>query len=101
MPQRQHRHGSDLRVYDPEAGQWQLAWTHAALRAIDRFTARAEGDTVVMRGELPARGPFPAHSARITFSQITADGFAWVYEATTPGGDNWQPFSRIRCRRAG
>lgn len=91
--------GVNLRVYNENTNTWQLAWTTGALKAIDGFTAKAEGDNVVMRGERAARAPFPAHSARITFHNISATSFSWVYEATAPGGSAWKPFSRIQCTK--
>ena len=54
-----------------------------------------------MRGELPARAPFPAHQARITFHDITTTAFSWKYEGGKIGGDQFQEFSRLHCRREG
>ena len=54
-----------------------------------------------MRGDIAAKGPFPDHQARITFSEMTADAFEWRYEAASPGTDGpWQVFSRIHCQAA-
>lgn len=92
--------GMNLRVYDPEAGAWNVAWATASQTEIDRFVARAHGDDIVMRGELPDRSRYPAHSARISFTQITGDAFEWTYEATKPGADGpFAAYSRLHCRR--
>lgn len=94
--------GINLRVYDPERELWVLAWTTPALRRYEQFEARREGDTIVMRGDIPAKGPFPDHRARITFFDMTPRGFEWRYEAAAPGTDGpWQEFSRIHCVAAG
>ena len=91
--------GINLRVYDPDADHWVLAWTTPQLARFDHYTARLEGDALVMRGDVPAKGPFPDHSARITFDELRDDSFEWRYEATTPGADGpWQTFSRIHCK---
>lgn len=91
--------GINLRVYDPEAERWVLAWTTPQLARFDHYTARREGEALVMRGDVAAKGQFPDHSARITFDELRDDSFEWRYEATTPGADGpWQTFSRIHCR---
>lgn len=42
----------------------------------------------------------PAHLARVTFHNITADHFDWKYEASAPGdGENWQLYSTLSCTR--
>ncbi len=93
--------GINIRVYDPEADRWTLAWTTVSLGRFDHYTARREGDTLVMLGEIAAKGPFPDHRARITFDELTDASFEWRYEATTPGSEGpWQVFSRIRCEAA-
>ncbi len=93
--------GINLRVWNPERQVWVLAWTTAVLGRYDHFEAREEGEALIMRGEIPASGPFPDHAARITFSEISDASFEWKYEATSPGGAGpWQEFSRIHCRAA-
>ena len=92
--------GTNLRVYDPEAKRWDIAWTTAAQRQFDRFTAVYQGGAIEMRGDLPARSPFPALSAKITFYSITDASFDWKYEGTALGSDTgWNEFSRIHCSR--
>ncbi|MEM9493506.1 MAG: hypothetical protein AAGC55_30435 [Myxococcota bacterium] len=92
--------GVNLRVWDDEAKTWHLAWATTGQRDIASFTAAAEGETLVMRGDQPTRGPFPAHRARITFHTIEDASFQWKYEASPPtGAASWREFSRIRCRR--
>jgi hypothetical protein len=94
--------GINLRVYDPDRQVWTLAWTTPQLRRYDQFEARAEGETIVMRGEIAAKGPFPDHAARITFSEMGPERFEWVYEAASPGTDGpWQVQSRLHCDSAG
>lgn len=93
--------GTNLRVWDAESKVWHIAWATTSQRDISHFTAKYDGGNMVMTGEQPARGKFPAHSARITFHQIKADSFQWKYEATNPGGGTvWQEFSRLSCNRA-
>lgn len=94
--------GINLRVYDPDRQLWTLAWTTPQLRRYDHFEARQEGDTLVMRGEIAAKGPFPDHAARITFFDMSPDRFEWRYEAAAPGTEGpWQEQSRLHCEAAG
>ncbi len=91
--------GINLRVYRPETNDWVLSWTTPKLQRYDHFEARQEGETLVMRGEIAAKAPFPQHQAKITFHDIHEDTFEWRYEAAAPGTDGpWQEFSRIHCR---
>jgi hypothetical protein len=94
--------GTNLRIYDPEAGIWRMAWTTTGTRRFDFFEARQEGEEIVMIGEIPAREPRPAHTARITFHEIAADSFQWRYEASLQGPDGpWSEQARLSCRRGG
>jgi len=90
--------GINLRVYRPETDSWTLAWTTPKLQRYDHYEARQEGATLVMRGEIEARGKFPSHAAKITFYDMTESSFEWRLEAGKPGSDGpWQEFSRIHC----
>lgn len=92
--------GTNLRVYDPETDSWEIQWVASSLVHFQLITARAVGDTVVMHGEAPAGGGFPAHARRITFFDITDDRFEWKYEATKSGTDTgWSEFSRLHCTK--
>ena len=92
--------GTNLRVYDKDQAKWFIVWATTSQRDISQFTAVGAGADIVMTGEQPARAPFPAHQARITFHDISAENFSWKYEATAPGGGTtWQEVSRISCRR--
>ena len=94
--------GTNLRIYNPEAGAWRIAWTTTNTREFDLFEARAQGEELVMTGEIPARGQRPPHTARVTFHDIAADSFQWRYEASLQGGDGpWSEQARLSCRRAG
>lgn len=93
--------GTNLRLYDPATRTWTMVWASAAQTFFDEFTARADGDRIVMHGDRRAREAFGAHRARITFSEVTRDHFTWTYEATAPGADGpWQPIQRLQCAKA-
>lgn len=91
--------GTNLRVYDPEADEWEMVWTTETLAGFQTFTAKMIDGEVVMRGDVET-GPFPAHLARITFHNISEEHFDWKYEASAPGdGENWQLHSTLSCDR--
>ena len=91
--------GINLRVYDPQGDRWLLAWTTPTLGRYDQFEARADGDNLVMRGHIEAKGPFPTHEAKITFFDIDPQRFEWQYEAAANGTDGpWQLQARMHCR---
>ena len=94
--------GTNIRVYDPEADLWRVAWTTTLTRSFDTFEARAVDGDMVMRGRIPERGQRPAHHARITFLEIGEDGFAWRYEASLTGEDgSYAEQARMTCTREG
>ena len=93
--------GTNLRVWNDQTQKWDIAWATSSQGGIQRLTAEAQGDDLVMTGDQPARAPFPAHTARITFHTIEADSFLWKYEAAAPGQPGpWAEFSRMSCRRS-
>jgi hypothetical protein len=92
--------GTNLRVYDPDNDTWEIQWVTGSLVHFQLITARAVDDTVVMHGDAPAAGGFPAHARRITFHGITEGSFDWKYEATKSGTDTgWSEFSRMHCTK--
>ena len=93
--------GTNLRIYDAASDSWEIQWATGAVGHFERITAKADGDKVVMHGEVDATAALPAHRRRITFFDISADAFEWKYEATKPGGDSgWTEYSRLHCLAA-
>ena len=94
--------GTNLRTWDSEASRWRMVWATAQQPRFDEFDATVDDGRIVMTGELPPRGQFPAHKARIVFHEIEADQFDWYYEASGDGApDSYSVYSRIHCRRSG
>ena len=92
--------GTNLRMFDPATGTWQMAWTNTRTRSFDFYQAVAFDDELIMTGDIPARGQRPPHTARITFHEITEGSFGWRYEASLAGRDGpWSEQVRISCRR--
>ena len=91
--------GTNLRVFDSESQIWNIVWATTGQRDLAFFSATSQDGDLVMTGDQPARKPFPAHSARITFHSVTEASFAWKYEASAPGTTQWAEFSRLECVR--
>ena len=93
--------GINLRVYDPDKGTWTLAWTTPTLRRYEHFEARQEGETLVMRGDIAAKGAVPDHRAKIVFFEMAKGTFEWRYEGAKAGSDGpWQVISKMHCEAA-
>ncbi len=60
--------GTNIRIFNPEEEQWQMAWIDTTNRRLATFTAVSEGDTIVMTGH-NAQG----RMVRNTFSNITGE----------------------------
>lgn len=89
--------GTNLRIYDPEAGHWDVAWISNTQRRLSTFEARAQGeDGIVMTG-LHASGK----PSRTTFSDVTDDSFEWSLEIQGLGEDPeaWTEVARIHAER--
>lgn len=87
------QYGTNLRIYNPQAEQWEMAWTSSTGPSVTTFTATQEGDSLVMRGIYAAGRP-----NRITFFDITEDTFEWKLEIQQPD-ESWQEFYRIHATR--
>lgn len=99
-PQQTAGLGANLRIFNTQTGQWQVAWTTAAQQRFDLITAAANGSDMVMRSTKPGSNGRPGHLARITFYNIDAQQFDWRYDASPLGdGINWTAYVQMRCLR--
>ena len=95
------RVGTNVRVYDAKAQQWNIVWTTAAQAFWEDITAQWQQDRMVMRMDR-AKGPvFAAHAVRITFFNISDTHFDWTYEFAPPGtphdAEGWTLTSKLDC----
>jgi len=93
-PSAERTFGTNIRIYDPETDQWNMAWIDSNNRTLARFTAKNIDDTVVMTGVNPV-----GRRVQNTFYAIKTDAFEWVQEWTFDDGDSWVPVSRLRASR--
>ncbi len=83
------QYGTNLRIYDPAAERWDLAWISNTDRKLSTFTATMQDDALVMRGTT-ANG----QASRITFFDITPTTFEWKLELGQEDG-SWTEVYRI------
>jgi hypothetical protein len=86
--------GTNIRIYNPEDKQWQMAWIDSTHRRLATFTAVSDGGVMVMTGH-NAQG----RMVRNTFSEITERSFEWTQEWTADAGATWFAVTRIHCER--
>ncbi len=93
--------GTNIRIYDEAAQRWRMAWTTTLSKQFDFYEAEPVDGNMVMQGDIPARGQRPAHSARITFHEITDTSFSWKYEAAMAAQpESYAEQARLQCRRS-
>jgi|GEM_PF-615151 len=88
------RVGTNLRIYDPAAERWEIAWT--ATRSPGFMHIRAKQGTdgnIVMDIVSPVQDP----PRRIIFFTPTEAGWNWVMEQSFDGGESWTPVYKIKA----
>lgn len=92
--------GTNLRTWDRSTQRWDVVWTTAAQQGVERLTARAAGANMVLNTTKQGRDGRPGHQARITFFDIQAAQFDWIYEASPiDDGQRWSALVQMRCKR--
>ena len=86
--------GTNIRIYNPNSKQWEIAWFDTGRRTMAHYTAKAAGDSIIMTGTESS-----GRKARNTFHSITDDTFYWRKEWTFDEGQSWTEVARIVCRR--
>ncbi|NNC99650.1 MAG: hypothetical protein HKN85_05670 [Gammaproteobacteria bacterium] len=84
--------GTNLRTYNEQAKQWDIAWTITGMSGFAHILARKEADgNIVMH----YKSPIPEPARRITFFPPTAKGWDWKLEISSDAGENWIEVYRI------
>jgi hypothetical protein len=89
--------GTNLRIYDPAAKHWDVAWISNTQQQLSTFEAVAEGDDGMVMTGLHASGK----PSRTTFYDVTDDSFDWRLELQGLGEDPeaWTEVARIHAER--
>jgi len=91
--------GTNIRIYDPNEGAWDVAWISNTQQTLSTLTAKADGERIVMNGMHPS-----GKAQRVTFYDITDRTFDWTLELQGVGEDPdaWLELARIHgVKRAG
>ncbi|MBB3897066.1 hypothetical protein [Roseococcus suduntuyensis] len=87
-----YEYGTSLRFHDPALGAWRSTWIGPMHGAVLTFTARRNGDAVVLETT-----PDVAPARRWSFRDITPSAFTWVHEALE--GGEWRLVQSFAARR--
>ncbi|WP_262695947.1 hypothetical protein [Kordiimonas aquimaris] len=86
--------GTNLRIYDSKAEQWEIAWTATNAPGFTHIRAKQNEDgNIVMHFVSPEQNP----SRRITFFTPTDEGWDWLMEMSFDGGENWTAVYKIKA----
>jgi len=91
--------GTNIRIYDPNEGAWDVAWISNTQQTLSTLTAKADGERIVMNGMHPS-----GKAQRVTFYDIRDRTFDWTLELQGVGEDPdaWLELARIHgVKRAG
>jgi hypothetical protein len=89
--------GTNLRTWNPDTESWDIAWAIPGLSGFAHITAKQDdAGNIVMHYQSPVPDPL----RRITFFVPDDEGWDWVQEWSTDGGESWFPVYRIRATRS-
>jgi len=90
--------GTNLRIYDPKAEQWEIVWTATNVPGMTHIRAKQNTEgSIVMHFVSPEQNP----PRRITFFTPTDEGWNWVMEMSRDGGETWFPVYKIKATPRG
>lgn len=86
--------GTNLRVYNPDTGRWEIVWTATPINGLTHISAQQndQGDIV-----MSVENPKPDPPRRITFFPPDEGGWNWVMEMSFDEGKTWAPVYRIKA----
>jgi hypothetical protein len=86
--------GTNLRIYDPKADQWDIAWTATNAPGFAHIRAKQnDAGDIIMHWVSPEQTP----PRRITFFKPTDEGWNWVMEMSFDAGENWTAVYKIKA----
>ncbi|MDA1372108.1 MAG: hypothetical protein O2971_15265 [Proteobacteria bacterium] len=90
----------NLRLFDTAAGQWLVTFYSMPAYSTGTWAGGMEGGAMVLRQPQKAPGTDLDGFSRLTFSNITQQGFDWVGEWVSADDDSVVfPFWRISCQK--
>jgi len=89
----------NLRLFDTGTGQWHVHFFSMPNYGSGIWSGGMEGENMVLRQPQKAPGTDVDGVSRLTFSNISEQGFDWTGEWVSTDGSFVFPFWRIRCRK--
>jgi hypothetical protein len=90
-----HTYGTTLRVYDPAADHWHIAWTDPITQTYVRMIGRKVGEDIVQECRTE-RGAL----RQWLFTEITAEAFHWIWRDAAEDGRGFNVRGEYFLRRA-
>ncbi|MGI9205007.1 MAG: hypothetical protein ACR2Q3_13415 [Woeseiaceae bacterium] len=89
--------GTNLRTYNAATASWDIAWAIKGQPGFAHIQAELDdnGNVVMMY-----KTPIPDPLRKITFFPANAEGWNWMLEVSSDGGENWTEVYRIKASRS-
>jgi hypothetical protein len=87
-------YGTTLRVYDPQAGHWRIAWIDPLKQIEMRMIGRRVGDEIMQECRTE-QGVL----RQWKFTEIEPDSFHWLWQDQRPDGSGWDVRVEFFLRR--
>lgn len=92
-------HGTNIRSWNPETGQWDNRWLASGSLQWKYFSAEKVDETMVMTGG-EGEGPRGKFVDRNVFYEIGTDSWKWRKDRSWDGGENWvEGLAHIEAKR--
>ena len=89
----------NVRVFDPATGQWHVTFFSMPVYGSGVWTGGMAGESMVLTQPQKAPGTDLSGVSRLTFSNISSEGFDWIGEWVSSDGSYVFPFWRISCQK--
>jgi len=90
--------GTNLRIYDPKAEQWEIFWTATKTQGHTHIRARQDEEGNI---EMHFVSPEQPRPRRIIFYSPTDEGWDWSMDMSFDGGENWTTVYKIKATPRG
>ena len=86
--------GTSVRFFDPKTRVWRVVFALPALGILTTVEGRAEGDRIVLEGEVGE-----GSRRRWSFNDIRTDSFVWRGERSRDNGKTWRLVEEHQMKR--
>ena len=86
--------GTNLRIYTPDTGKWDIAWTSTGAPGLSHITAEEQSNGNIVMEYV---SPIPNPPRRITFFPPSDNGWNWQQEMSFDEGKTWTVVYKIEA----